>query len=168
VRKKVLILFFIALVIGILAFLFTKEDIHIRLYIYNPLKQALESKDINIKVTRLEKYFVKEKIYKEAINRLISYSDNNIYHLPIPKGTKVLNISVKNNIAYVDFSDELRKNHPGGSLGEMLTVYSIVDTLTEFPEIKKVQILISGAVVETLVGHIDLTSPLDRDLSLVK
>jgi len=168
VRKIILIILFISLIIVTLAFLLTKEDISIRLYIYNPQKQALESKDINIKLTRLEKYFIKEKIYKEAINNLISYSDNNIYHLPIPKGTKILNISVKNNIAYIDFSDELRKNHPGGSLGEMLTVYSIVDTLTEFPEIKKVQILISGAVVETLVGHMDLTSPLERDLSLVK
>lgn len=43
-----------------------------------------------------------------------------------------------------------------------MLVGSIVDTLTEFPEVKRVQILIDGKAIESLSGHMDLTQPLAR------
>lgn len=49
-----------------------------------------------------------------------------------------------------------------------MLVGSIVDTLTEFPEVKQVQILIEGKKVETLGGHMDLTQPLTRMNDLLK
>jgi germination protein M len=50
----------------------------------------------------------------------------------------------------------------------MNTVFSIVDTLTlNFPEIKRVQILIEDQAVDTLNGHLDLSRPLRQDLSFV-
>ena len=49
-----------------------------------------------------------------------------------------------------------------------MLVGSIVDTLTEFPEVQNVQILIDGAKVETLSGHMDLSEPLARMSELVK
>jgi len=72
---------------------------------------------------------------------------------------------ISDGIAYIDLSSELRDDHPGGSTGELLTVYSLVLTLTSFPEINKVQILIDGDSSETLVGHIDISTPLERDES---
>jgi spore germination protein GerM len=63
--------------------------------------------------------------------------------------------------AYVDFSGSLRKNHPGGSSSEILTVYAIVSALTvNLPAITSVQILIEGHEVDTLAGHVDLRRPL--------
>ena len=87
----------------------------------------------------------------------------------IPQGTKLLDFFIsKDGIAYVDFSSELASNHPGGTDGEISTVYSIVNTLTlNFPQIKKVQILVDGKAVDTLKGHIDLSRPLVQDLSFV-
>ena len=49
-----------------------------------------------------------------------------------------------------------------------MLVGSIVNTLTEFPEVKKVQILIDGTHVETLSGHMDLSEPLVRMTELLK
>jgi spore germination protein GerM len=87
----------------------------------------------------------------------------------IPEGTLARDLFItKDGVAYADFSAALSANHSGGSLSEMNTVFSIVDTLTlNFPEIKRVQILIEDQAVDTLNGHLDLSRPLQQDLSFV-
>jgi hypothetical protein len=71
--------------------------------------------------------------------------------------------------AYVDLSAEVVKNHSGGSLDEMLTVYTIVAVLTEnLPSITRVQILIDGREVDTLAGHVDLRRPLSSATSWIE
>jgi germination protein M len=80
----------------------------------------------------------------------------------VPPGTtlKELFITARGE-AYVDLSPEVAKNHSGGSLDEMLTVYTLVAVLTEnLPSITGVQILIDGREVDTLAGHMDLRRPL--------
>lgn len=63
--------------------------------------------------------------------------------------------------AYVDLSHEIITGHPGGSLNESLTVFTIVNALTQnVREITAVQILVDGKQVDTLAGHIDLRQPL--------
>jgi len=64
------------------------------------------------------------------------------------------------NTAVVDFSRELSANHPGGVNAEMVTVFSIVKTLTRnIPQITKVKLLVEGAEIETLAGHVDCLRP---------
>ncbi|HIU64560.1 MAG TPA: GerMN domain-containing protein [Candidatus Avacidaminococcus intestinavium] len=83
-----------------------------------------------------------------------------------PDGTKVLAVEVKEDTAYANFSKELL-NIGGGSMHEIMLTGAIVNTLTEFPEIKQVQIMVDGKKIETLNGHLDLTDPLLRDESLL-
>lgn len=82
----------------------------------------------------------------------------------MPPGVTVNNVFVADNgDAYVDFSVELRQQHPGGSLNEIFTVYTIVHALTtNLPAIRAVQILVGGHEVDTLAGHVDLRRPLPR------
>ena len=80
-----------------------------------------------------------------------------------PIGTKVLSLRVdEKGTAYADFSKELTKKGQG-SYGEMMICYAIANTLTEFPEIKRVQILIEGKKVTTISGHMDVEEPLIRN-----
>lgn len=53
-------------------------------------------------------------------------------------------------------------------LGEALAVAAIVNTLTEFPQIRQVQILVEGKQVESLAGHVDVSRPLTRNEKLIK
>lgn len=63
--------------------------------------------------------------------------------------------------AYADLSREIISGHPGGSLNETLTVYTLVNALTQnVREITGVQILVDGRQVDTLAGHLDLRQPL--------
>ncbi len=86
----------------------------------------------------------------------------------IPPGAWLKDINIKDGLAIVDFSQHLKLRHPGGSTGELLTVYSIVNTLTQFPTVKEVQILIEGERVQTLAGHLDISKPLQREGSLIE
>ena len=80
-----------------------------------------------------------------------------------PIGTKVLSFRVdEKGTAYADFSKELTKKGQG-SYGEMMICYAIANTLTEFPNIKRVQILVEGKKVTTLNGHMDVEEPLIRN-----
>lgn len=85
----------------------------------------------------------------------------------IPRDVKVRGVEMAGGIARANFSEELRANHWGGSTGEILTVYSIVNTLAELPGVQQVQILIEDETVETLVGHLELMEPLSPDWGLV-
>jgi spore germination protein GerM len=82
----------------------------------------------------------------------------------IPNGTTLRGIYVADRgEAYVDFGDAIRSAHPGGSLHELFTVYSIVSVLTvNLPAITSVQILVNSHEVDTLAGHVDLRRPLPR------
>lgn len=89
--------------------------------------------------------------------------------LPVfPNEVKLKNITVKDHIAYVDFNDKLIKNKVGGSAGEMLLVGALVDTLTEFPNVKKVQILVEGKKIETISGHMDTSEPIGHMEQMIK
>jgi spore germination protein GerM len=75
----------------------------------------------------------------------------------------------QNGVAKVNFDQTLSKEHPGGSSAEMLTLYSIVNSLTlNFPQIKRVQILIDGKAAESIAGHISLKQPVSFNPSIVK
>ena len=89
--------------------------------------------------------------------------------LTIPAGTVLKEINIRpDGLCRVDFSKELVANHSGGSLGESLTVYSIVNTLTQFPSVKQVQFLVDGQYVKTIAGHVDVSTAMGRNEDLIK
>ena len=88
----------------------------------------------------------------------------------LPPRTKLLNLQINDaGLAKVNFNQALSKDHPGGSSAEMMTVYSIVNSLSlNFPQIKRVQILIDGKPVETITGHLSLRQPVSPKPDLIK
>ena len=109
-----------------------------------------------------------EDKYTAALKSLLTGTKEKGQTNVIPKKAKLRSVTVKDGVATVDFSKELQQNFSGGSTGEEMLIGSIVNTLTDFPEVKKVQILIDGASVETLSGHLDLSEPLPRMTELLK
>jgi spore germination protein GerM len=85
----------------------------------------------------------------------------------IPKDTRLQAVFIDDaGTAYVDFSNAISVNHPGGMQNEQATIYSIVNSLTyNLPEIRLVKILIGGVEQETLAGHC-LLIPLEMNLSI--
>jgi len=90
-----------------------------------------------------------------AIEELIKGSEEAGHVSTIPKGTKLNGINIEDETAYVDFSEEFKANYQLGSAAETMTVYSIVNTLTEFPAIKKVKFLVNGEPLEIEGSNFD-------------
>jgi spore germination protein GerM len=88
----------------------------------------------------------------------------------LPLRTKLLSLQLdERGLAKVNFNKALSKDHPGGSSAEIMTVYSIVNSLTlNFPQIRRVQILIEGEVGASIAGHLSLDQPVSPNLDLVR
>lgn len=104
---------------------------------------------------------------KRALEELIKGPEGNL-DPTIPSGVSLRQLYVDGQgTAYADFTRDLQTKHPGGSWGELLTIYSIVDTLTaNFTEIRRVKILVEGSEILTLAGHIDARHPFTPRYSL--
>jgi hypothetical protein len=87
----------------------------------------------------------------------------------VPVETKLRDVFItERGDAFVDLSSDIIAKHPGGSLDEIFTVYSLVNALTvNLPAITRVQILIDGKEVDTLAGHVDLRHPLSKNMEWV-
>jgi germination protein M len=140
----------------------SKETRKVVLYFADPTGQKLVAEERVIPKV--------EGIARATVEELIKGPAPGSQLLPtIPKGTVLKDINIRpDGLARVDFSKELITNHSGGSLGESLTVYSIVNTLTQFPTVKQVQILVEGQYVETIAGHLSVSSAMTRNEAIIK
>lgn len=87
---------------------------------------------------------------------------------PLPAGTTLLEATVSaNGIATINLSTEFQKNFGGGSAGEQMTMYSIVNTLTTLPNVHSVQFLLDGDKHDGILGHLDTRDPIKRNESLI-
>jgi hypothetical protein len=87
--------------------------------------------------------------------------------LPVlPAQAVVRGVAVDGGTAVIDFSSDLVSAHPGGSSSELLTIYSLANSLAaNFPHIRQLRILVDGEPVESLKGHVDLSRPVQSDFS---
>ncbi|EFG88004.1 hypothetical protein CLCAR_2326 [Clostridium carboxidivorans P7] len=79
----------------------------------------------------------------------------------LPKDTKLLSFSIKDNTAYVNFSKEA--NISMNAYKEETCLKSIIFSLTELPSIQKVKIFIDNKDTNIWGNNFNLTSPLGKD-----
>jgi germination protein M len=85
------------------------------------------------------------------------------YHFPvIPAGTELISAETYENIAKIDLSQEFLDESLDSRILDEHIIYSIVNTLTEIPEIEGVIFYIEGTRVK-VYGNIDLSIPAIRN-----
>lgn len=108
-----------------------------------------------------------ENAVKNAIQELLK-GPSKSYHFPvIPAGTKLLDAKTYENTAKIDFSQEFLENSLDTRILDELIIYSIVNTLTEIPEIEGVIFYIEGIRIK-VYGNIDLSIPAIRNTEYIK
>lgn len=86
----------------------------------------------------------------------------------IPDGTKLVNsISVSSGVATVNLSKEFISNHPGGKDASAVTIYSVVNSLTELKDISKVKFTIDGKAQSDFKDSFKFNSPFPRNDALI-
>jgi spore germination protein GerM len=81
----------------------------------------------------------------------------------IPPETRILSASIRDDTAYISFSEDFQYNSYGveGYAGQ---VRQVVLTATEFPNIRNVQILIEGRRIDFLGEGIWIGGPISREM----
>ena len=123
-------------------------------------------------------YFVGEKrtikaptaksIVEELVKGPIAKNDGTAkVYATLPAGLQVLDVQVKENIAYVDFKEQVKIE---GSAGEKMALFSIVNTLVLDKElgVTKVQFQVDGKNVKTIGGQYDVSEPMSEDKTMMK
>lgn len=132
-----------------------------------------------VKITDKDAYLVREvhqvpytrEVARAALEELIKANPATPGATRVlPPETKIRGISIKDGNAVVDFSSEVLSANVGAT-GEALGIQSIVNTLTEFPEIKQVSFLVDGKLDDRAKdwwGHTGLyNQPFKREVSSV-
>jgi len=128
--------------------------------------------DANAEKLIQEKRMVNYETYKNSPARVITEElikgplDSKLYSI-IPNGTKLLSIEAKDRTIIVNLSKEFVDNHNGGSTGEIMTIYGVVNSLTELKDIDSVEFKIEGEVKEDFKGHMIFNEPFERDEEII-
>ena len=133
-----------------------------------PVKVYFGAKDAEHVEAELHNVKKDAELMKRTMELLIAGPRSANLWPVLPAATQVKSVIVKDQTAYVDFSEALVKQRWGGSSREILAVAAIVNTLTEFPEVERVQILLEGGKMTTLFGHMDLSEPLSRSPAMIR
>lgn len=100
--------------------------------------------------------------------QLLIQPDAETRNTVMPEGTELLNVFLTNDgVVYLNMNRHLQDRHIGGLSAELATITSLVNTLLfNFKEIHQIQILVEGAEIETLAGHVDCRKPFSKMLLL--
>lgn len=135
------------------------EKTKLRLYF------ADESGTRLIEAVRPKVYNSNIALEKLVVEELIQGPNNDALYPAINPAAKVVSVTVKDGTCYVNL-DEAFLTQPYPVSGEV-TIYSIVNSLVELPNVNKVQFSVNGSTDVTLRDNISLSGVFERNLELV-
>jgi germination protein M len=139
----------------------TKKE-QVALYFGNKNDDAVVKETRNIEIASNA---TREDIIRKVLEELIKGPQRTDLVRTIPPEVKVKSVEIKDKIAYVDFSAEMHTKHWHGAAGEAMTINSLVNTLTEFSDIKKVKMTVDGKPMN--IEHAVLDQPVERNRGMI-
>lgn len=137
----------------------TYEEVTIKLYFANEAGNGL------IVTNRTKEYNTNISLEKLVVEELIKGPNAEGVYPTINPDTKVANVMVKDNICYVNLDENFLTQIY--AVTPEVTIYSIVNSLIELPNVNKVQILINGETSVIYREKYDLTAYFERNLDII-
>jgi hypothetical protein len=173
-KKRMKKSFLLLMVVSIVAFLILFFVVLFE-YVFPPTKGGVAKKEKQEVVLYFadanERFLVAEKRYvpkeesmegqaREIVKALLDGSKTKLVNT-FPEKVSLESIKIDDkNTAHVSFDNNLIQLHPGSSASEMITIYSLTNTLIRNVNgIKRVKLLVDGKDVGSLKGHIDTRQP---------
>ena len=132
----------------------------LKLYFAGEKGDCLEPETVSLR------YNSSTSIEKLVVEQLIKGPEKEGMLAVIQPETRVLGVSVREHICYVNFDQEFLNGAPG--VTPEATVYAIVNSLTESGNVSQVQISVNGESDIQYMNRIDLGKPLTRNPDLVE
>ena len=136
------------------------EETNLVLYFANENGDKLTAQTVSVK------YNSNVAFEKVIVERLMRGPSGTGLKETIPKETKLLGVSIKDGICYLNFDEGLRKIVSG--VTPEIVIYSIVNSVIESGAVNKVQIAINGNSNIMYQESISLSEPLSRNLDLLE
>lgn len=105
-------------------------------------------------------------VEKVVVEQLIAGPMEEGAYPTIPKDTKVMSVTTKDGVCYVNFDTGFTAQ--GYDVLGTVTIYSIVNSLTELPGITSVQILVNGETSINYKDNISLETAFQRNPEIVE
>ena len=112
------------------------------------------------------RYNVNTTIERLVVEQLIKGTSSTEVQSTVPKTTKILGVSVKEGICYVNLDSKFLTD--SYDLSPEVAIYSIVNSVIANGSVTKVQILIDGASDVVYKNTIDLSRPLEWNESILE
>ncbi len=100
-----------------------------------------------------------------VVDRVIAGPLNNRAYPTVSPTLKVLNVTTKDGICYVNLDDSFLTKTL--KVSDEVVIYSFVNSLTELPNVSKVQFMIDSETEVTFGDHIYLSEPFERNLEII-
>lgn len=136
------------------------QDGNIHLSFANETGDKLIEEEINVR------YNSNMSVEKLIVEQLIKGPMTEGAYPTISPDTKVLGVSVKDGICYVNFDEEFL--NVSYHVSPEVTIYSVVNSLVEGGEAGQVQILVNGKGDVSYQGKISLDRPFSRNLEIIE
>lgn len=107
-----------------------------------------------------------EGIARSAVERLVaSYQSDSLLSgsglkAPLPPGTRVIGLTIRDGVARIDFSQDFLDTREGM---ERVVLDAVTYSLTEFETVDQVEILVEGGLLDEFPPGVPLEQPLGRD-----
>ena len=132
----------------------------VKLYFSNGEGSRLLREEVSVR------YSNNMSIERLIVDQLIKGPSMNGLHPVLPPETKVIGVSVKDTVCYVNLDDGFLNNTC--AVDPVVTVYAIVNSIIDGGTCSQVQISVNGDSNIEYMGSVDLSKPLSRDLDLVE
>lgn len=130
------------------------------LYFSNAKGDRLSAEEVSVRYN--SNMSVEKLIVEQILKGPVVSGDKAV----IPGGTRLLGVSVKENVCYVNFDEGFL--NVAEQVNPKLTVYALVNSIIDGGEASQVQILVNGETNITYQETIDLSKPLSKDAGLIE
>ncbi len=137
------------------------QEVSITLYFAN--KKGDELIEVERDVYRNENVSMEKLVLEQLIK---GPGKKEEAYATLPSATKVLSVTVEDGVCYVNFNNGILNQ--GVDVSDTISIYSIVNSLSEISGVNKVQIAINGETKEAYKNNIPLDQLFERDLDLVQ
>lgn len=136
------------------------QSTDLKLYFSNGRGDSLVPEEIRVR------YNSNMSVEKLIIERLMKGPSGMESKPVIPPETKLLSVSVKDRICYVNFDEGFL--NVADQVNPKVTVYSLVNSLVDGGEATQVQILVNGETNIVYQETVDLSKPLSKDMEIIE
>lgn len=132
----------------------------LNLYFANKTGDKLKSQSCVVE------YNANVAVEKVVVEQLIAGPTEEGYYPTIPKDTKVVSVTTKDGVCYVNLDTGFTAQ--GYDVLGTVTIYSIVNSLTDLPKITGVQILVNGETSINYKNNISLEAAFQKNQEIIE